>query len=145
MDNNQNKGERNVIGLVGFILSFFMGLPALICSIIGIVKAKKLNGDRMGLSIAGTILSGLKMLITSLIASFFIGLVGTLSDVINDEDIGNNRFSTKILCTIAAEDCVSNENGAYTCKIDVNDEERTIICDEETISNYQLKEYDDFD
>lgn len=47
----------NGMALAGFILSFFVPVLGLIFSIIGVNKAKSLNGNRRGLAIAGIIIS----------------------------------------------------------------------------------------
>ena len=57
------KKESNTIALVGFILSFFVALPGLICSIIGYRKAKNEGLDRGGLALAGIIISAISMVI----------------------------------------------------------------------------------
>ena len=71
MENNGKKNS-NVIAIVGFILSFFIGIAGLICSIIGLVKSKELK-DGKGFSIAGIIISSLRILISIFI--FFIAMI----------------------------------------------------------------------
>ena len=44
MENN-NK-QSNTIAIIGFILSFFIAIAGLICSIIGLVKSKELNNGK---------------------------------------------------------------------------------------------------
>lgn len=48
--------DKNTVALVGFILSFFVALPGLICSIIGFKRAKA-GAPRGGLALAGIIIS----------------------------------------------------------------------------------------
>lgn len=56
----------NPIAIVGFVLSFFVTLAGLICSIIGYNKAKNEGRDNGGLALAGIIIS-----IVSMVISFF--------------------------------------------------------------------------
>ena len=49
--------SKNTVGLVGFILSFAVPIAGLICSIIGLQKAKEVNDDSKNLCIAGIIIS----------------------------------------------------------------------------------------
>jgi len=51
----------NTIAIVGFILAFFMPLIGLICSAIGLKRAKNENGDHKGLATAGLIISIIEM------------------------------------------------------------------------------------
>lgn len=52
--------DNNVVALVGFILSFFVPIAGLICSIIGL-KNSRINGKRRGFAIAGIIISAVTM------------------------------------------------------------------------------------
>ena len=82
MENKGNKNS-NVIAIVGFILSFFIGIAGLVCSIIGLVKSKELK-DGKAFSIAGIIISSLRILLT--IFMFILGIIIVISeskDVIN--------------------------------------------------------------
>ena len=54
--------ENNTLALVGFILSFFVPLAGLICSIMGLKKAGP-TGNRKGMAIAGIIISAVQMFI----------------------------------------------------------------------------------
>lgn len=49
--------KKNVLAIVGFILSFFIAIAGLICSIIGYKKAAELDGNGKGLALAGIIIS----------------------------------------------------------------------------------------
>ncbi|MDE7406515.1 MAG: zinc-ribbon domain-containing protein [Clostridiales bacterium] len=51
------KRKTNVIAIVGFILSFFIAIAGLICSIIGMKKSEELDGKGMGFAIAGVFIS----------------------------------------------------------------------------------------
>ena len=70
MENNHKKNS-NVIAIVGFILSFFFSLIGLICSIIGLVKSKELH-DGKAFSIAGIIISSLKLIFAIIIFGIFL-------------------------------------------------------------------------
>ena len=86
MENKGNKNS-NVIAIVGFILSFFLAVAGLICSIIGLVKSKELN-DGKGFSIAGIVISSLRIIL--MIVFFLFGLTIVFKesrDVINN--VGN--------------------------------------------------------
>ena len=56
--------ETNTIAIVGFILAFLFWSAGLICSIIGIKKAKQLSGKGHGLALAGIIISSLSLLMS---------------------------------------------------------------------------------
>ena len=51
------KEESNVLAIVGFILSFFIAVAGLVCSILGLKKAPELGGKGRGLAMAGLIIS----------------------------------------------------------------------------------------
>ena len=55
--------ESNTIATVGFILSFFVAIAGLICSIIGYRNASKLNGNGKGFALAGIIISSVSMVL----------------------------------------------------------------------------------
>ncbi len=65
------KNQTNVIAVVGFVLSFFLALAGLICSIIGYKKASEMNGNGKGLALAGIIISAIS-LATSIISLFWL-------------------------------------------------------------------------
>ena len=56
-DPNAGVDKTNKIGLVGFILAFFVPIAGLVCSIIGFNNAKKEGVARKKLSLAGIIIS----------------------------------------------------------------------------------------
>lgn len=60
-------GGTNVLAIVGFILSFFIAIAGLICSIIGYKNAPQFGGKGKGLALAGIILS-----IASMVLSFIL-------------------------------------------------------------------------
>ena len=57
--NNNVAKKDNTIAIVGFIMSFFIPLAGLICSIIGYKNAKKFGSDHRGLALAGIIISAI--------------------------------------------------------------------------------------
>ncbi len=59
--------ETNTIAIVGFILSFFIAIAGLICSIIGYKKAKEMNGTGKGFALAGIIISAIEIVLTVII------------------------------------------------------------------------------
>lgn len=83
------KEDKNVIGLIGFILSLIslilccgsFSLISLILSIVGVVESKKVNGKNKGLSIAGIVLSSIGLLL--LIILYSIGLLADIANSVN--------------------------------------------------------------
>lgn len=67
--------ESNTIATVGFILSFFVALVGLICSIIGLKRSKELNGNGRGLAIAGIVISSVEIFIVVLLLILFGGTI----------------------------------------------------------------------
>lgn len=53
--------ESNTMAIVGFILSFFISIAGLICSIVGYRKATKDDLDGKGMALAGIIISSLRL------------------------------------------------------------------------------------
>lgn len=72
----------NTIAIVGFILTFFVPLAGLICSIIGYKNAKKYGSDYKGLALAGIIISavviGAVVLIYLILICFYASFFGSL-------------------------------------------------------------------
>ena len=62
----QPSTESNTIAVVGLVLAFLFWPAGLVCSIIGLKKAKRLNGKGHGMALAG------------LIASIAVGIIGLL-------------------------------------------------------------------
>lgn len=67
--------ETNALAIVGFVLSFFVSLPGLICSIIGYRKAKNEGYGQRGLAIAGIVISSVTIGIVFLYVTFFISII----------------------------------------------------------------------
>lgn len=58
------KSETNVLAIVGFVLSFFIAIAGLICSILGKKKADELGGSGKSLATAGIVISIVSMAIS---------------------------------------------------------------------------------
>ena len=67
-------GERkqNMLGIVGFILSFFTGPIAFIVSLIGLIQGRK-KGEKVGFAIAGLVLSAISLVFAIILYSSIIG------------------------------------------------------------------------
>ncbi len=59
--------QSNTIAIVGFILSFFIAIAGLVCSIIGYKKSKELNGNGKGFALAGIIISAIEIILTIIV------------------------------------------------------------------------------
>ena len=71
----QQQSGSNTIAIVGFILSFFLPIVGLICSIIGYKNSSQLNGTGKGIALAGIIISSVIMVLgimTSFIAMSYM-------------------------------------------------------------------------
>lgn len=69
-DANESKPAKdtsNTIAIVGFVLSFFIAIAGLVCSIIGYKKAKDEGRDYAGLALAGIIISAVSMFLVIII------------------------------------------------------------------------------
>ena len=114
----ENNNKKNTIAIVGFVLSFFTTFVGLILSIIGLSKSKELN-DGKGFSIAGIIISSLRLVFVILVIIFALfftkntvkvydfsnGLFNSqefkdiIESNISSKTINNNDFSDKIIST----------------------------------------------
>ncbi len=65
-DISQRKKNTNVLAIVGFILSFFISIAGLVCSIIGYKRATEFGGKGKYLALAGIIISAISMAIVLL-------------------------------------------------------------------------------
>lgn len=71
-------GQRpNTIALVGFVFSFISPIVGLILSIIGLNKARQMNGLGKGYAIAGIIISIVSMILSVLLYTYVISVYGT--------------------------------------------------------------------
>ncbi|WP_251545937.1 zinc-ribbon domain-containing protein [Pumilibacter intestinalis] len=72
--------KSNPIAIVGFILSFFIALAGLICSIIGYNKAKNENRDYGGLALAGIIISLISIFLVIIIYAVSCNALLSMAD-----------------------------------------------------------------
>ena len=79
MDSNKSSNETCTMAIVGFILSFFVSIAGLICSIIGYKKCKEENLNGKGLAIAGIIISVASMVLVVIL--YVIVIIGTAAMV----------------------------------------------------------------
>lgn len=70
-----SSGKTNTLAIVGFILSFFIAIAGLICSIVGYRNAPQYNGNGKGFALAGIIISALEIVIAIII---YIAVFATL-------------------------------------------------------------------
>ncbi len=68
----------NVLAIVGFVLSFFVTIAGLICSIIGLKRAPQLGGKGRGLAIAGIIISAVSMALAFILLIVLFALYDSL-------------------------------------------------------------------
>lgn len=71
----QSEETNNNMALIGFILSFFIAIAGLICSIIGLKKVNECGGKGKGFSIAGIIISILNMVSLFIYIIFYFVLI----------------------------------------------------------------------
>ncbi len=75
--------ETNTLALIGFILSFVLAVPGLICSILGYKKAKVMGGEGNGLALAGIVISAVSIALTIIGILLWIGLFTSLLGIIS--------------------------------------------------------------
>ena len=68
----QTERKNNMLGVVGFVLSFFTGPIGFIVSLIGLIQGKK-NGEKVGFAIAGLILSSIEIVFAIILYSIILG------------------------------------------------------------------------
>jgi len=66
-----SEDKKNTIAIVGFVLSFFIAIAGLVCSIIGYKKAKNEGYENGGLALAGIIISAIEI---ALVVILYIAL-----------------------------------------------------------------------
>ncbi|MDE6967159.1 MAG: zinc ribbon domain-containing protein [Clostridia bacterium] len=79
LNSTSNSNNTNTLAIVGFILSFFIAIAGLVCSIIGYKNAPKYNGNGKGLALAGIIISIVEIVI---IAIWIIVLIASISALV---------------------------------------------------------------
>lgn len=67
--------EKNTLAIVGFVLSFFIAIAGLICSILAYRKCKNENAPQKGFAVAGIVISAISMALTVLIYIIAIAAV----------------------------------------------------------------------
>ena len=76
--------QTNTLALIGFILSFFISIAGLICSIMGYKNSKNMDGAGRGFALAGIIISAVSMgigLITGIfVIVFYLGFLSYIFD-----------------------------------------------------------------
>lgn len=73
----KKKDDTNVLAIVGFILSFFVAIAGLVCSVIGLKKAPELGGNGHGLALAGLIISIVSIAFSFIAVIIYIALLGS--------------------------------------------------------------------
>ncbi len=68
----QPVNKTNTLAIVGFVLSFFVAIAGLICSIIGLKQCNQTKEGGKGLAIAGVVISSVSMAIFFLLFMFGI-------------------------------------------------------------------------
>lgn len=68
--------ESNSMATIGFVFSFFIAIVGLICSIIGLKRAKELGGAGKGLAIAGIIISCLEIAVIAIVIIVSVAAIG---------------------------------------------------------------------
>lgn len=69
------KDRSNPIAIIGFILSFFVTVAGLVCSIIGYNRAVKEGLDNKGLALAGIIISAVSMALSFILYFVFYSML----------------------------------------------------------------------
>ncbi len=69
------KQETNVLAILGLVLSFFVAIAGLVCSILGMKKAKELNGSGRGLAVGGLVVSIVSMALSVVYLITYIALI----------------------------------------------------------------------
>ena len=67
----------NTLAIAGFVLSFFIAIAGLICSIMGYRKCKNEGAPYKGFAIAGIIISAVSMISVVIVIIVSIAAVGT--------------------------------------------------------------------
>lgn len=77
---NYSANKQNTIAIVGFILSFFVAIAGLVCSIIGYKAAKNEGKDGGGLALAGIIISAISIGLSIILAIILIAAFSTMPE-----------------------------------------------------------------
>ena len=93
--NPQATGDSNTIAIVGLILAFLIPLAGLICSIIGLKKAKEMGDKNKGVAIAGIIVSVVFSLLVFVQLALIFLAVPALQGNVRDTERRNDVQSIK--------------------------------------------------
>lgn len=74
----QSSDDKNIIALIGFILSFFASVPGIVCSAIGLKNAAVNGGVKHGFAKAGLIIGIVGAAVSVIVAIAVIVTVNTL-------------------------------------------------------------------
>lgn len=69
--------KTNTMAIVGFVLSFFVALAGLICSIIGMKQCNETKEGGKGFAVAGIVISAVSMALSFLIVIIVFATVGS--------------------------------------------------------------------
>ncbi|MDE7215889.1 MAG: zinc-ribbon domain-containing protein [Clostridia bacterium] len=79
---NNVSESSNTLAIVGFILSFFLTVVGLICSILGYKKSNEMGGKGKGLALAGIIISSVSLVLSVIILfSSFATIAAIIGDL----------------------------------------------------------------
>ena len=139
MENNGKKNS-NVVAIVGFILSFFIGTAGLICSIVGLVKSKELK-DGKGFSIAGIIISSIRILFTLFV--ILIAVIIAFKESRDMFDYVKNDIIENVEESID-ENVENDENETNSISVIANDKTYnvTFVYIKEPTNHFNDSEYD---
>lgn len=76
--NYKPEEQKNVLALVGFILSFVVAIAGLVCSIIAYKKADELNGNGKAFARAGIIISAVELVLEVVAIIILISVYATI-------------------------------------------------------------------
>ena len=78
VDSRREESQTNVLAIVGFVLSFFVAIAGLICSIIGYKNAPDFGGKGKSLALAGIIISIVSMITGFVLYLFAFSMFGAI-------------------------------------------------------------------
>ena len=73
--------KTNTLAIVGFILSFFIAIAGLICSIIALKRAPSFGGNGKGLATAGIVISIVAIVIAVIYIFIVVAMITAASQV----------------------------------------------------------------
>lgn len=78
----QTKQPTCTLAVVGFVLSFFFSIPALICSIIARKKCREENLEGGGFALAGIIISAISLAISLILIISLVGMTTCIASTV---------------------------------------------------------------